>query len=172
MVAVGEGRIEANALVLVDLVPCNEASGVERLRALIRSGAASFESLDELVAAIDAYRLRAMKTAKTAGMAKNVHPGPDGRHHWHWDARILVQPRESNERRMVCAPRLTLSTLLVRGGHSDVVRAQGAQDFLVLRLHSEYVNVAGVGRMVAGECNDAVRPAMLDFPQRRLPAAH
>ena len=44
--------------------------------------------------------------------------------------------------------------LLVRGGLSDLLPEAGAQHFLGLCPHSEYVNISGVGHVVAGDRND------------------
>jgi pimeloyl-ACP methyl ester carboxylesterase len=130
LVAVGEGHLDASALVLVDIAPRMEPTRV----------------------------------------AKNVRLGSDGKYHWHWDPRLIARAAETDERRVEAARRLTLPTLLVSGGHSDVASEQGVQDFLALCPHSEYVNVAGAGHMVAGERNDVFARAALAFLQRALPS--
>ena len=68
-----------------------------------------------------------------------------------------------------CASNLKLPTLLVRGGLSDVLSEEGAQEFLTLCPHSEYVNVAEAGHMVAGDRNDAFSEAVREFLERRVP---
>ncbi len=62
-----------------------------------------------------------------------------------------------------CARRLTLPTLLVRGGLSDVLSEEGAQSFLELCPHAEYVNVTGAAHMVAGDRNDIFAGAVIEF---------
>jgi non-heme chloroperoxidase len=62
-----------------------------------------------------------------------------------------------------------LPTLLVRGGLSDLLSEEGAQAFLALCPHSEYVNVAGAANMVAGDRNDIFAGAVIDFLSRRVP---
>ena len=49
-----------------------------------------------------------------------------------------------------CADNLSLPTLLVRGGLSNVLSEAGAQSFLAQCPHAEYVNVENAAHMVAG----------------------
>ena len=68
-----------------------------------------------------------------------------------------------------CARALKLPTLLVRGGLSDVLSEAGAQAFLQLCPHSEYVNITDAGHMVAGDRNDIFGNAVIDFLSRTVP---
>jgi non-heme chloroperoxidase len=69
-----------------------------------------------------------------------------------------------------CAATLTLPTLLVRGGLSDVLSESGAHAFLKLCPQSEYVNVPGAAHMVAGDRNDIFGNAVIEFLSRVVPA--
>ena len=92
--------------------------------------------------------------------------GVDGKYHWHWDPRFRAVQRDLEKRRErleACSCRLTLPTLLVRGGLSDVLSEEGAQEFLKLCPHSEYVNVTGAAHMVAGDRNDLFTDAVVRF---------
>ena len=63
------------------------------------------------------------------GLAKNVRLWPDGRYRWHWDPAFMHRPRSFAERiprQQAAAENLTLPTLLVRGGMSDVLSEEGA----------------------------------------------
>ena len=62
-----------------------------------------------------------------------------------------------------------MPTLLVRGGLSDVLSEEGAQHFLALTPHSEYVNVTSAGHMVAGDRNDVFGTSVIEFLKRSLP---
>jgi hypothetical protein len=64
---------------------------------------------------------------------------------------------------------LTLPTLLVRGGLSDVLTEEGASEFLELCPHAEYVNMEGAAHMVAGDRNDIFSSAVIDFLSRTVP---
>src|SRR5437867_1035891 len=171
LVAVGEGHVDATALILVDMAPRTESEGVARIRAFMRRNIAGFDSLEEVAEAISSYRPGHRRPRKLDTLAKNVRLGADGRYHWHWDPRLMDRTPEPDERRMNSARRLMLPTLLVRGGLSDVVSDDGVQEFLALCPHSEYVNIAGAGHMVAGDRNDNFGRAALAFLQRTVPAA-
>jgi non-heme chloroperoxidase len=62
-----------------------------------------------------------------------------------------------------------LPVQLVRGGLSDVLSEEGAQSFLALCPHAEYVNITGAGHMVAGDRNDVFANAVTDFLYRTVP---
>jgi len=172
LVAAGEDHVDATALVLVDIAPRIEADGVQRIGAFMRQKPEGFASLEEVAAAIAAYQPHRKPPRDLAGLAKNLRLGDDGRYHWHWDPRFLLAPREL-EKRMArleaCGRALTLPTLLVRGGLSDVLSEDGAAHFLTLCPHSEYVNITGAGHMVAGDRNDIFAGAVIEFLARTVP---
>ena len=172
LVAVGEDRIDATALVLVDVAPHIEAEGVEKIQAFMTRKPEGFSSLDEVADAIASYQPHRTRPRNVAGLGKNVRLGADGRYHWHWDPKfragrqVMEQRRERLE---ACARRLTLPTLLVRGGLSDLLSEEGAREFLGICPHSEYVNVGGAGHMVAGDRNDVFANAVIEFLARTVP---
>jgi pimeloyl-ACP methyl ester carboxylesterase len=170
MIGVGEGRVEASALVLVDTAPRTEPSGVAKVKAFMRGTMGGFRTLEEAADAINAYSPRRNAGAKLDGLAKNLRLGVDGRYHWHWDPRLALRERESDERRVEAARRLALPTLLVRGGHSDVVSENGARDFLRICPRATFMNIAGAGHMVSGDRNDVFGRASLDFLRHAAPA--
>ena len=169
LMAVGEGNVDASALVLVDVAPQVEPAGMEKIQAFMAQKPDGFASLDEVAEAIGAYQPHRARPRKLDGLAKNVRLGSDGRYHWHWDPRWQATPRNLDERLVrlsACARRLTLPTLLVRGGLSDVLSEEGAQGFLALCPHSEYINVTDAAHMVAGDRNDVFGTSVIDFLQR------
>jgi pimeloyl-ACP methyl ester carboxylesterase len=172
LVASGEGHVDANALILVDIVPYTEPAGVARIHAFMRQHAEGFGSLEEVADAISQYRPNQARTRSVDGLSKNVRFGEDGRYRWHWDPRFLSRKtdlRIRHERLSDCARRLALPTLLVRGGSSDVVSEAGVREFLELCPHAEYVNIAEAGHMVAGDRNDVFGNAAAHFLARHLP---
>jgi len=175
LVAVGEGRVEAAAVVLVDIAPSVELDGVARIKAFMSARADGFESLEEVADAIASYQPHRRQSRRIGGLAKNVRLGDDGRYRWHWDPRLRVRDVDLAEReaRMAAAAhRLTVPTLLVRGGLSDIVSEEGAQAFLDLCPRAEYVNISGAGHMIAGDRNDVFTAAVIEFISRVVPAAH
>ena len=172
LVAVGEDRVDATALVLVDIAPQIEPEGVERIQAFMNLRPEGFDSLEEVAAAIGSYQPHRKPPKDLAGLAKNLRLAPNGKYRWHWDPRFMALRREMDKRTLrleTCARALNLPTLLVRGGLSDVLSEAGAQAFLKSCPHSEYVNITEAGHMVAGDRNDVFGHAVIDFLARTVP---
>ena len=174
LVAVGEDRVDATALVLVDIAPRIEPEGVEKIQAFMNQRPEGFDSLEEVAQAIGAYQPHRKPPKDLAGLAKNLRLTPDGKYRWHWDPRFMTLRREMDKRLVrleACASALQLPTLLVRGGLSDVLSEEGAAAFLVSCPHSEYVNITDAGHMVAGDRNDVFGKAVIDFLARTVPVS-
>ena len=172
LVAVGEDHVDATALVLVDIAPRIEMDGVAKIQAFMGQKPEGFDSLQEVADAIASYQPHRQRPRSLDGLAKNVRLGADGKYHWHWDPRFRAIQRDTAKRQQrfeACARRLTLPTLLVRGGLSDVLSEAGARAFLELCPRSEYVNVTGAAHMVAGDRNDMFGNAVIDFLSRAVP---
>jgi non-heme chloroperoxidase len=172
LVAVGEGHVDAAALVLVDIAPRLEAEGAAKIGAFMGQGADGFATLDEVADAIAAYQPHRPRPRQLDGLAKNVRLGADGRYHWHWDPAFRARTRDLEERHKrleACARNLELPTLLVRGGLSDILTEEGAEEFLRLCPGAEYVNIPGAAHMVAGDRNDVFGDAVVDFLLRHVP---
>jgi non-heme chloroperoxidase len=173
LVAVGEDHVDATALVIVDIGPRIEPEGVDKIQAFMSQKPDGFDSLQEVADAIASYQPHRNRPRTLDGLAKNVRLGADGKYHWHWDPRFRTVRRDlekRHERLAACSRSLTLPTLLVRGGLSDVLSEEGAQEFLRLCPHSEYVNVTGAAHMVAGDRNDIFGNAVISFLRRVVPA--
>jgi len=175
MVAIGESSDPvARALVLVDVAPTMEPKGTARIGDFMREHMESgFGSLDEVADAVAAYNPHRPRPTDLSGLKKNVRLRADGRWVWHWDPRFMTQsPDEtrasftSTDRLKDSARKVTIPTLLVRGRVSDLLSEAGAQELLELVPHSEYVNVAGAGHMVAGDRNDLFNDAIVGFLDR------
>ncbi len=172
LTAVGNDHVDATALVMVDTAPRLEPEGVDKILSFMDQRPDGFASLEEVAAAIGNYQPHRSTPRKLDGLAKNVRLGADGRYHWHWDPRWRSSAPDLEalyERQAACARRLTLPTLLVRGGLSDVLSEQGARSFLELCPHSEYVNVTDASHMVAGDRNDIFADAVVEFLTRVVP---
>jgi pimeloyl-ACP methyl ester carboxylesterase len=172
LVAAGEDHVDATALVLVDIAPRVETEGVDKIKAFMSQRPDGFSSLEEVAEAIASYQPHRPRPKNLAGLGKNVRLGTDGRYHWHWDPKFRAGIRKLDQRQArleACARSLTLPTLLVRGGLSDILTEAGAKEFLELCQHAEYVNVAGAAHMVAGDRNDIFADAVIDFLSRNVP---
>lgn len=166
LVGVGEGAIDAAGLVLVDYAPRTREEGYQRNKAFMEAHANGFVSLEAVADAVASHR-GGPRPARVDGLAKVVRRRADGRLYWHWDTRLLdwrVREYPTRYARMAAASRkLGLPTLLVRGGRSDVLSEEGAQEFLQMVPHAEYVVIPQAGHMIAGDANDAFGAAVLDF---------
>lgn len=172
LVATGEDHIDAAALVLVDIAPRIERTGVDKIRRFMDQKPDGFDSLEEVAAAIASYQPHRPRPRKLDGLAKNVRLGTDGKYHWHWDpsyrnGRSNMKARYN--RQVACAEALTLPVLLVRGGLSDVLTEKGAQSFLTMCPHAEYVRVKDAAHMVAGDRNDVFVDSVVEFLARTVP---
>ena len=174
LVATGEDHIDATALVMVDIAPQIEPEGVDKIMAFMSQKPEGFSSLQEVADAIASYQPHRKAPKNLDGLAKNVREGEDGKYRWHWDPQFRTIRRDMNKRKErleACTRNLTLPTLLVRGGLSDVLSEEGAQGFLKLCTHSEYVNVTDSGHMVAGDRNDVFGTSVIEFLSRTVPIA-
>ncbi len=172
LLAVGEARLDAAALVLVDVAPRIESEGSRKIQEFMNQKPDGFDTLEEVAEAIANYQPHRPRPRTLDGLAKNVRLGPNGKYVWHWDParrRSRVGIVAYRARLSECADRLSLPTLLVRGGLSDVLSEEGAQSFLAQCAHAEYVNVANAAHMVAGDRNDIFAASVIEFLTRVAP---
>ena len=173
LVAVGEDRVDATALVLVDIAPSIDEAGAHRILKFMSQNPDGFESLEDVAKAIADYQPQRRRPRTLDGLAKNVRRGANGRYYWHWDPRFRRSARHDltirQKRLEACARALELPTLLVRGGLSDVLTDEGAREFMRLCPQCEYVSVPDAAHMVAGDRNDIFVGAVLSFLSRTVP---
>jgi pimeloyl-ACP methyl ester carboxylesterase len=184
LLAEGEFERERNAnifsaLVLVDITPRVDQSGVEKVLGFMRAHAEEgFGSIAEAAQAVADYLPQRPRPKSTEGLKKNLRLSPDGRWRWHWDPRFLDGPRANGADRhtleatlIEAARRIQIPALLVRGGSSELVKEAHAKEFLALVPHADYVDVGGARHMVAGDRNDHFSGAVLSFIERLSTAA-
>ncbi len=162
-----------SALVMVDIAPNIEATGVERIRTFMHANLDSgFASLEEVADAVHAYNPHRPRPTDLSGLRKNVRQRADGRWYWHWDPAFMKLVPTMDESRTRAhradyltdmAAQLTVPVLLVRGRQSDLLSEEGARQFLELVPHARYADVGGAGHMVAGDRNDAFNDAVVGF---------
>jgi pimeloyl-ACP methyl ester carboxylesterase len=156
-------------LVLVDVVPRFEKDGSARIRDFMFSGIDGFDSLDEAADAVAAYLPHRSRPRSPEGLKKNLRLR-DGRWYWHWDPAFLTKPGDDPFDRMDqlerAAINLEIPILLIRGKLSDVVSAEGVQDFLTKVPRAEFVELSDAGHTAAGDDNDAFSEVVVDFVSR------
>jgi pimeloyl-ACP methyl ester carboxylesterase len=157
----------ARALVLVDVAPTLEPDGVRRIMAFMERHLDGFASLDEAVEAVIAYQPHRPARPDAGGLRRYLREGTDRRLYWHWDPAFLRQARSHIdlvwERATAAARGVSVPTLLVRGGRSDVLGPAGVEELCRLIPHAEVRDIAEAHHMVAGDENDAFTATVLEF---------
>ncbi|MGW2231217.1 alpha/beta fold hydrolase [Streptomyces formicae] len=169
LLAAGESpRAAVRALVLVDVAHRPDPRGVRRIIAFMRRRPDGFASVEEAAAAVSAYLPRRTKAYDPEGLRNNLRRHDD-RWVWHWDPRLLdsfedrMDPPGMAERLLDAARHADVPTLLVRGGLSDVVREDIAEEFCAEVPHARYVDVVDAGHMVVGDRNELFIDALIPF---------
>jgi pimeloyl-ACP methyl ester carboxylesterase len=169
LVAEQAGPEKVTKLVLVDVVPRFEKGGSARIREFMFSHVHGFENLEQAADAISEYLPQRKRPKNLDGLKKNLRLR-DGRWYWHWDPAFLTAPNDDPfvrvERLEQAAIDLTIPILLIRGKLSDVVSAEGVQDFLAKVPRAEFVELADAGHTAAGDDNDAFTEAVVSFVTR------
>ncbi|OYO18396.1 alpha/beta hydrolase [Enemella dayhoffiae] len=162
------------ALVLVDVVVQLETTGTNRIREFMFGNRAGFDSLEQAADAIAAYLPHRPRPKSTDGLRKNLRQREDGRWYWHWDPAMTAHPEAADEALQrktwenldEIARSITVPTLLIQGGLSDVVSDEGVQHFRELVPHLEVATIAGAGHTAAADDNDAFTAAVSEFVAR------
>ena len=95
-----------SALVLVDITPRVDMSGVAKVQGFMRAHAhEGFATVEEAADAVAAYLPHRPRPRSNEGLKKNLRLHPDGRWRWHWDPQISRQPRAGFGRRVPNASR-------------------------------------------------------------------
>ncbi len=159
----------ASAVIFVDITPTVERAGVERIISFMQARMhVGFADLDEAADYVASYLPDRPRPKSTAGLEKNLRRRDDGRWYWHWDPGFMTDIDTRMEdrdpaRMREATRRLAMPALLVRGGKSDLVTPETAQEFVDLAPNARFVDVAAAGHMVAGDKNDVFIEAVTAF---------
>jgi len=155
-----------SAMVLVDITPRWETSGVERILAFMSAHPDGFASLQAAADTISAYMPHRPRKSEDSLRAL-LRPGKDGRWNWHWDPRLVDElARDSEQHQGVIADaarQVQCPLLLVSGGRSDLVSPQTVEEFMALVPHAQHVHLPHATHMVAGDDNNAFTAAVLNY---------
>ncbi len=155
------------ALVLVDIAPKMEPEGVSRIVGFMTASPEGFATVSDAADAVAAYMPHRPRPTDLSGLQKNLRQRADGRWVWHWDRAILLETNMAGDRDVTrledAARSLSIPTLLVRGGRSDLLSEEGVRHFRALVPHAEFIDVSGAGHMIVGDRNDAFTTAIMGF---------
>jgi pimeloyl-ACP methyl ester carboxylesterase len=179
LVAGGADRDLLSGLVLVDITPRMDSTGVEKITGFMQARAEDgYASVEEAAGAVAAYLPNRQRPISVAGLMKNLRQTPEGRYIWHWDPRFLTGDRAidagkpDTQRRLEDAVRkIRVPTMLVRGSRSELVNDDHVAGFSELAPHAEIADVRGAGHMVVGDRNDLFADAIEGFLQRHFRSA-
>lgn len=160
MVAAGEVRpAPFRALVLVDITPRWEASGVARILGFMREHLDGFASLEDAARSVAAYAPERSRGRSVRELGQLLRRDDDGRWRWRWDPRLLdtipAEGERHQQRLLEAACNIDVPVLLVSGGRSDVVSERTVAEFLRNVPSAEHVEVPHATHAVAGDDSDA-----------------
>jgi pimeloyl-ACP methyl ester carboxylesterase len=166
---VGEQRVSASGVVLVDVTPRLEESGVDRILSFMQSHQDGFDSLEEAATAVADYLPHRKRPLDISGLEKNLRTGDDGRYYWHWDHRMLQhanREKAKHEQRLLAAAQaITVPVLLLRGILSDVVSKEVVAEFQQAVPHARHIDITDAAHTIAGDSNSVFTEAVLSFLQ-------
>jgi pimeloyl-ACP methyl ester carboxylesterase len=176
LVVAGEIRPSPfRALVLVDITPRWETSGVERILAFMQAHPDGFASYTEAAEQIAAYLPQRRERKSEQQLRPLLREGTDGRLRWHWDPALLAGDLVSESERyqprlLAAAAEVEVPVLLLSGERSDVVSHRTVDEFLALVPHARHAEVPGATHMLAGDANDAFTAQIAGFIRSLEPA--
>ena len=89
-----------SALVLVDITPRVDMTGVNKILGFMRAHAKEgFASIADAAQIVAEYLPHRPRPKSNEGLKKNLRRSSDGRWRWHWDPRFLDGPRAANANR-------------------------------------------------------------------------
>ncbi|BBD78908.1 hydrolase [Aerosticca soli] len=155
------------ALVLVDITPRWESSGVARILDFMQAHADGFADYAEAADRIAAYLPQRRERKREDQLRPLLRRGEDGRLRWHWDPALLSGLAQESARHqprlLAAAARVAVPVLLLSGSRSDVVSRATVAEFLALVPHARHVEVPGATHMLAGDANDDFTAAIGAF---------
>lgn len=167
LLGLGEGRIQAPAVVLVDVTPSVNKPGVDRIHAFMLANPEGFSTLEDVADAVRRYNPNRARGGSLDGIKKNVRQRENGRWYWHWDPDFILPSAQGRtlapaQRLTACAEALDIPVMLVHGVQSDVVTGAEVE---ALRRSIPHARVQRVdaGHMVAGDDNTTFTAGLQTF---------
>ncbi|QJD68481.1 alpha/beta hydrolase [Xanthomonas campestris pv. badrii] len=155
------------AIVLVDITPRWDTSGVERILRFMTAHPDGFASLEAAADAIAHYLPH--RPRKTATQLRALlRQRDDGRWKWHWDPRLVEELAGQNAQLqqhalLEAAAQVRCPVLLISGGRSDLVTPATISEFLSIVPHAQHVHLPEATHMLAGDDNTTFTATVLQY---------
>ncbi|TVV77124.1 alpha/beta fold hydrolase [Sphingomonas solaris] len=150
-------------VMLADVSPFLDDSGVDAVRAFFRASDAGFASVEAAADALHVH-LGQPRVANPAGLARAMRR-VDGRLFWHWDPRTtdpaFLHPPSEGETLQAAARALRCPVVLVRAEHSEIVSVKSVARFGALTPQLRVETAANAGHMFTADRNDAFAETLL-----------
>jgi esterase len=158
------------ALVIVDVGPETRLDGARRIADFL-AAPAEFDSVEDAVARALTFNPRRDARLLRRSLRHNLRRLPSGKLTWKHDRRrARLDPDAWTRRRRALwddVPRITVPTLVVRGGRSDVFLDEDAAKLAAGLPRGEWVRIEDAGHTVQGD-----NPRALVAELRRFLGAH
>ena len=159
------GRVKA--LVVVDSAPVMQRAGSERMRRFVQ-GDDELDSVDAFVKRVQEYNPRRPADQIRGSIMHNLKELPSGKWTWKYD-KVLRSPDRKAPGKDYAAllweqiDSLDLPTLVVRGGQSDMIDLETADELHRRIEGSSLATVEGAGHLVMGDNPSDFQTAVRDF---------
>lgn len=154
------------ALVLCDVTPWIEGAASQQMRAVMQGASAGFASAEEAAQYLAGTGARE-PFRNTEGLRRGMRLAADGRLYWRWDPRFFVSQEEQSAQLAplltAAAEALTIPTLLIRAGSSEIVTRAQAARFVELVPHATLAEIDGAQHTLRSADNPAYARVILDF---------
>ena len=166
----GDHKNLFSALILVDITPHPDDSGVEKIHDfMVEHMQDGFASIEDASRSISDYLPNRPAPKSLDGLSHNLRKVGD-RYYWHWDPAFWLGSKpintneESNEPLMwLGCSKIDFPCLLIRGKRSELVLQSSVDEFRQKVPNSEFIDIADAGHMVAGDKNDIFADALESF---------
>jgi pimeloyl-ACP methyl ester carboxylesterase len=139
-------------LIIVDIGPTIDPRGAERIKQEIHAVPEVFDSFDAVVAYMSQQNRYASDTVLRRRLRYATQTLPDGKVGWRYDLAIREQSRQGTaapaEDLWPQLPRITCSTLIVRGADTDLLSPEVAQQMIDVIPNAQLAEVQQAGHMV------------------------
>lgn len=153
-------------LVIVDIGPDIAPSGAERVARMAGGAPEEFASPDEAIAYLEQF----LPSPASEALRQRVQHGTkrlaNGRYTWKYDPFLRQQRRQGTVPQVDLWPvvtRITVPTLIVRGGKSDVFAPQTAERMRDSIATCELVEIPAAGHSVPAEAPEAFEKVMRTY---------